>query len=364
MNMSKLFCKIKLLLIFILLIFTSVLRAEIINEINIEGNQRISSETIKMFSGVSIKSDLSENDLNKILKQLYQTNFFDFVSVKIENKILIIKVKENPIIQNINYEGIKSSEMLDDLIKDIFLKTRSSFNQVLLEKDEENIKNFLKKKGYYFSEIEILIDELEDNKINLTYNISLGEKAKIRKITFIGNKIFKDKKLKSVILSEEHKPWKFLSGKKYLNESLIEYDERLLKNYYLNKGYYNVVVNSSFAKMTDRESFELIFNIEANSKLFFGNLNIDLPSDFSKPNYDKVEKFFKKLENEPYSINRIEDIVEKIETITINEQYESIKANIKETIIDDKINIDFKIEETEKFFIERINIFGNNITLE
>ena len=364
MNMSKLFFKIKLLLIFILFIFTSVLRAEVINEINIEGNKRISSETIKMFSGVSIKSDLSENDLNKILKQLYQTNFFDFVSVKIENKILIIKVKENPIIQNINYEGIKSSEMLDDLKKDIFLKTRSSFNQVLLEKDMKNIKSFLKNKGYYFSEIEILIDELEDNKINLTYNISLGEKAKIRKITFIGNKIFKDKKLKSVILSEEHKPWKFLSGKKYLNESLIEYDERLLKNYYLNKGYYNVVVNSSFAKMTDRESFELIFNIEANSKLFFGNLNIDLPSDFSKNNYEEVEKFFKKLENEPYSINRIEDIVEKIETITINEQYESIKANIKETIIDDKINIDFKIEETEKFFIERINIFGNNITLE
>ena len=364
MNMSKLFFKIKLLLIFILLIFTSVLRAEVINEINIEGNKRISSETIKMFSGVSIKSDLSENDLNKILKQLYQTNFFDFVSVKIENKILIIKVKENPIIQNINYEGIKSSEMLDDLKKDIFLKTRSSFNQVLLEKDMKNIKSFLKNKGYYFSEIEILIDELEDNKINLTYNISLGEKAKIRKITFIGNKIFKDKKLKSVILSEEHKPWKFLSGKKYLNESLIEYDERLLKNYYLNKGYYNVVVNSSFAKMTDRESFELIFNIESNSKLFFGNLNIDLPSDFSISNYEEVEKFFKKLENEPYSINRIEDIVEKIETITINEQYESIKANIKETIIDDKINIDFKIEETEKFFIERINIFGNNITLE
>ena len=364
MNMSKLFFKIKLLLIFILFIFTSVLRAEVINEINIEGNKRISSETIKMFSGVSIKSDLSENDLNKILKQLYQTNFFDFVSVKIENKILIIKVKENPIIQNINYEGIKSSEMLDDLKKDIFLKTRSSFNQVLLEKDMKNIKSFLKNKGYYFSEIEILIDELEDNKINLTYNISLGEKAKIRKITFIGNKIFKDKKLKSVILSEEHKPWKFLSGKKYLNESLIEYDERLLKNYYLNKGYYNVVVNSSFAKMTDRESFELIFNIESNSKLFFGNLNIDLPSDFSISNYEEVEKFFKKLENEPYSINRIEDIVEKIETITINEQYESIKANIKETIIDDKINIDFKIEETEKFFIERINIFGNNITLE
>ena len=116
--------------------------------------------------------------------------------------------------------------------------------------------------------------------------------------------------------------------------------------------------------MTDEESFELVFNIDAKSKLFFGTLKIDLPSDFSKTNYEKVEKFFKKLESEPYSINRIEDIVEKIEIITINEQYESIKANINENIVADKINIDFKIEETEKFFVERINVLGNNVTLE
>ena len=145
---------------------------------------------------------------------------------------------------------------------------------------------------------------------------------------------------------------------------MISYDERLLKNFYLNKGYYNVVINSSFAKLTEDQNFELIFNIDAKSKLFFFNFKIEIPKDFSKSNYEDVEKFFQKLENEPYSINRIEDIVEKIETITINEQYESIKASINENIISNKININFKIEETEKFFIERINIFGNNVTRE
>ena len=155
-----------------------------------------------------------------------------------------------------------------------------------------------------------------------------------------------------MILSEEYKPWKFLSGKKYLNESIIKFDEKLLKNFYLNKGYYDVVVNSSFAKITNDQSFELIFNIEANPKIFFGELKLEIPNDFSNSNYEQVEKFFKKLENEPYSINRIEDIVEKIETITINEQYEAIKASINENIVSNKININFKIEETEKFFIE------------
>ena len=362
--MSKQSYKLILLIIFFTLVFSSLLRAEIIKKINVEGNQRISLETIKMFSGVSINDNLSQNDLNEILKKLYNTNFFNLVSVKIENNILSIKVEENPVIQNIFYEGIESSKILEDLKKNVILKSRSSYNQILIEKDLKNIKNSLKQLGYYFSEVEILLEELKDNKINLTYQIELGKKAKIRKISFIGDKIFKDKKLKAVILSEEHKPWKFLSGKKYLNEAIIKYDERLLKNFYLNKGYYNVIINSSFAKMTDDETFELVFNIDANSKIFFGDLKIDLPSDFSETNYQEVVKFFNKLENEPYSINRVEDIVEKIEMITINEQYESIKANVKESIVSNKININFEIEETEKVFIERINIFGNNVTLE
>ena len=318
--MFKTSYKIILFLFFFILILSSGSRAEVIDKIDIDGNQRISKETIKMFTGVSIKDDVSDRDLNKILKKLYNTNFFDLVTFKIINNVLIIEVKENPIIQNIKYDGIKSSEILQNLKKNVLLKSRSSFNEVLLDKDKKIIKKFLKDLGYYFSEVLISLEELEDNKINLTYNISLGEKAKIKKISFVGDKIFKDIKLKGVILSEEHKPWKFLSGKKYLNESMINYDERLLKNFYLNKGYYNVNVNSSYAKMTENQEFELIFNIDSNPKLFFGDLKIDLPSDFSETNYSEVQKFLKQLENEPYSINRIEDIVEKIETITINEQ--------------------------------------------
>ena len=149
---------------------------------------------------------------------------------------------------------------------------------------------------------------------------------------------------------------------------MINYDERLLKNFYLNKGYYNVLINSSFAKMKDDREFELIFNIDANPKLFFGELKIDLPNDFTKSNYEQVEKFLKKLKNEPYSINRIENILEKIEVITVNEQYESIKATVNENIVSNKININFKIEETERFFIERINILEimsqENLSLE
>ena len=159
-------CRIFLSLLIFFFVVTSPIKAEIINKISIDGNERISSETIQMFSGVSLNDDLFDNDLNEILKKLYNTNFFENVSVKVKNNTLLIEVKENPIIQNIYYEGIKSTKILDDLKKNIVLKSRSSFNEVLLEQDRQNIKSFLKEIGYYFSNIEISITELEDKKCN------------------------------------------------------------------------------------------------------------------------------------------------------------------------------------------------------
>ena len=356
--------KLIIISIFLFILSMSNLKAETINKIIVEGNNRVSPDTVIMFSGVSLNDDLSEENLNQVLKRLYGSNFFELASVKVENNILVIKVKEYPIIQNVIYEGIKSSEMLEKIKEEVNLKSRSSFNEILLIKDKESISSKLKDLGYYFADIDTSVEELRDNKVNLIFNISINKKAKIKKISFIGNKIYKDKKLKSIILSEEYKFWKFLSGKKFLNEAMIDYDKRLLKNFYLNKGYFNVEVNSSFAKMINDQEFELIFNIQANPKLYFGKLKLNLPTDFSESNYDSLNKFFDKLENEPYSLYNVENIIEKIETITVYEQYESIKATVEENIVDNKIDISFNIEETEKMFIERINIFGNNVTKE
>ena len=230
--MSNFIHKFKLILIPLCVFILSInnLKAETINKIIVEGNDRVSPETVIMFSGVSVNDDLTENNLNQILKQLYGSNFFELVSVKIENSILRIKVKEYPIIQNVIYEGIKSDEMLEEVKEKVNLKSRSSFNEILLIKDKESIAGTLKNLGYYFAEIDTSVEKLSDNKVNLVFNISIGNKAKIKKISFIGNKIYKDKKLKSIILSEEYKSWKFLSGKKFLNEAMIEYDKRLLKN--------------------------------------------------------------------------------------------------------------------------------------
>ena len=222
---------VKIILIYFLLI--SVTFSEIIKKIEVSGNQRIPVETIEMFSSVSVNDDLSLDDLNIILKELYETNFFENVNLEFSNSVLKISVIENPIIENINFEGIKVKKIEKAIRKNLILKSRSSYNEFSLAKDKNNILSTLKTLGFYFPEIEILLEELEDNKVDLTYKIDVGRKTKIKKISFLGNKIFKDRKLRSVIVSEEFKFWKFITGRKYLNQDTIKLDERLLKNFYL-----------------------------------------------------------------------------------------------------------------------------------
>jgi outer membrane protein insertion porin family len=349
---------------FLFLLIYSSLSAEIISKIEVNGNQRVSSETIKMFANVSIGNDFDTNDFNTTLKNLYNTNFFNSIELKIENNILQIYVDEFPIIQNITIEGVEKKKIKDELLKNISFKSRTSFNKTLLEKDKSTIAKILKQFGYYFSNTQILIKELEDNKLDLVYKIETGEKSKIKKITFLGNKIFKDNKLKNIIVSEEYKFWKFLSGKKYLNESIILYDINLLKNFYLNKGYYNVKVNSSFAKIIEKNEFELIYNIDPGDKILFNQFKLNFPDDFNLSNYTKLNKYFEDLHLEPYSLNAVEKIIDEIQIITTNEQYESVNAKIKENIFENKIDITFNIVETEKSYIKKINILGNNVTDE
>ena len=346
-------------------IFLNNCIAEIIKDIKISGNERITSETIKIFTTVNINDDINENKVNYILKELYGTGFFKNVNVVFENNILKIDVVENPIIQEIKYEGIKAQKIRNAILKDLKLKSRSSFNEIFLNQDKNSITSSLRSLGYYFSKIDIIINDLDENKIEITYNIDMGEKAKIKKISFIGNKIYKDKKLKRTIISEEYKFWKFISGKKFLNENLLIMDNRLLKNFYLNKGYYDVKINSSFAKLINDEEFELIFNIEAGEKFYFGKLDVELPVDYNKENFTKLFSSLKKLEGESYSINALEKILEKIEVNALIEQYEAINVEVTEKLIGNKLNMTFLIQEPEKkFFVERFNILGNNITQE
>jgi outer membrane protein insertion porin family len=349
--------------IFGILLFSNVY-AEVISKIEINGNSRITDEYILIFSEISTDEEINSDDLNISLKKLYQTGYFEDVKFNLKNSVLNITVIENPIIQTLIIDGIKAKKIKDPLIQIINLKSRSSFSENLIKKDEILILNFLEDLGYYNAKITFYLEKLENNLVNLTYKINTGEKARISKISFIGDTNFKNSKLKSIILSEEYKFWKFISGKKFLNKKLIDFDKRLLTNFYLNKGFYNIDVNSSFANYLGDNNFELIYNISPGNKSYFNEFILNLPSDYDRNNFLILESLFKTLKGKPYSIAAIDKILKTIDKLTLNKQYEFLNASVDESILDNLINVSFNITETEKFYVEKINILGNNITRE
>ncbi len=346
-------------------LFFSSAFSDVVKKINVEGNIRVSKSTIISFSDVKKNTNIELNNFNKILKNIYETNFFEDVSLSLDNGVLTIKVKEHPIIQSITFDGIKAKKFKKQLYENIILKEKNPYNKTMLETDLNNIKDTFKRSGYYFVEVNLQEKSNDNNTIDLIYNIDMGEKALIKKINFIGDKKYKDRKLHSVITSEEARFWKFISKGKYLDEQRINLDKRLLKNFYLNKGFYQVTIENAFSQLIDEKYFSLTYNINAGKKFKFNEFNLVVAEDFENKKFSKILKTFKKLKNKNYSLRKIEKLLDTIDEIALLENYEFIDATVKEEIIDDnKLNLTFTINESKKFYVERINILGNHITQE
>ena len=339
---------------------------DIINNIEITGNKRLSNETIVLFSKLEINKDYNEEDLNISLRNLNDTNFFKKISLKLENNTLLIDVIENPIIEDLKIIGVKNKGFTEKLYSFMILKSRKSFTETTFLKDLSVIQNILKKNGYYFSNVKTSkTTNEEQNSIRLIYDIDLGDKAEIKEISFIGDKKFKDRKLKNTIVSEEAMFYKFLSNKIYLDEKRIELDKRLLLSYYKNRGYYLAKINNSFIESQENKSFKLIFNINAGEKYTFNDLKLNLPVDFDEVHFVSIRKLLDKLIGKPYSLDNINKILNEVDKIALSKQYEFVRASLSESIVDNnKLDFIVSLSESEKSYVERINITGNHITLE
>ena len=348
----------------IILVFCISAKAEVIKDVKLENNIRISKESIIAFGNIKLGEDYTETEINQILVDLYNTNFFSDLKLRIENNVLIVNVSERKIIQTVILEGVKSKENTSKILKQLKLKDKSPFDEFTAEQDLIRIKNSLNRSGYYFAKVAVTIKENNNDTLDLIYSIDTGEKALIKNIKFIGDKNFKDRKLRSVIISEENKFWKFISNKKYLDIDRIELDKRLLKNFYLNKGFYNVEIESSSAVFNEN-SFELIYNINSGNKYFIQNVKLDVPIDYNVKDFKEVKKSINKLKDKKYSLNKINKVIKEIDKISVARLYDFIDATIEiNEIGENKLDLTFSIIESDKFFVNKIDIFGNNVTEE
>ena len=354
----------KILILLTLFLFSNV-KADVINKLIIEGNKRVSKETIKVYGEIEIDKDISEAELNQITNNLYSTNFFNNVSVKISSDTLIIKVSEYPVINQLIIIGEKRKSLEEQIKKIISLKEKKSYIKSYLSKDIANIKKLYSSLGYNFVKIDAKSKIIDNYNLDLIIEIEKGIQTKISSINFIGNDTIRSRRLKDVIASEENKFWKVISKNTNFSKNLINLDTRLLENYYKSIGFYDVTVNSSTVEIDDKEGYaKIIYSIDEGTRYTINKISTNIDKVFDKKIFFPLNKIFKEYAGDYYSPFKIKKLLEEVDRIIEFNNLQFVEHNVQEVIENDSINIIFNIFEGEKNLVERINITGNNITNE
>ena len=354
----------KILVGFILffLAFSVKSYSEVVNKVEVKGNQRITLETIIIFGDIKTGENYDESDISLLIKKLYETNFFSNISAELINNQLIINVEENPIINSIVFKGEKANKYTEGINRIITLKEKTSFLRNIVKSDINKIREFYRYLGFYFVKIDLEIEKLNKNRVNMTYSINKGERAKIAKIYFLGDKKMRNRKLRDIITSQENTFWKIFSKNVYLSKERVELDKRLLKRYYKNKGYYEVDISSSNVEYSKGEGFVLTFSVNAGKRYRFKKISVNVAKALDKSAFISLQTEFNKTIGKYYSEKRLTAILEKIDKLSQQKELQFINHRLDETLEVDGVAVIIDIFEGRKFTVERINIKGNNVT--
>ena len=355
--MSKYF-----ILIFLFLSFN--LSAEIVKKIDVQGNERISKETIKVYGNITLNNNYSTFDLNNILKDLYNTEFFENVKISLSNGTLNIAVKEYPTINFISIEGEKSSTTKEKILEILQLKEQSSFIKNKLTEDIATLKKIYASMGFNFLNVETKIEKFDNNRINLLYFLEKDKKTNISKISFTGDKKIKDKRLRDLIVSEEKKFWKFLSKNTFLSYRNIELDKRLLINYYKSLGYYDVQVLSNNAEVSKDNLTTLTYTINAGNRYIVTKISTNVSDVLDKKLFIPLEDEYKKIVGNYYSPFSVKNLLDGLDELIANNDLQFIEHSVNEILDKETLEIQINIFEGKKLSVEKINILGNTVTNE
>ena len=350
------------LLFFLLYIFA--VKAEVVENIVIEGNKRISDETIKIYGEVELNKNFTESDLNKVLGNLNSTNFFKNIEINFNNKILKIVVEEYPFVNQLIILGEPKKGYVEEIKKLIQIKSKRPFIKANLSKDIDIIKKLYSSLGYNFAKVDAKIKEIDTDNLDLLIEIERGEQTKISSIKFIGNKNIRSRRLRDVIASTEDKFWKVISNNSNLSENLINLDRRLLTNYYKSLGYYDVKISSNIAEINKAGNADLVYSIEEGTRYTINKISTNIDEVFDKNLFFPLNKEFKKYIGDYYSPFKIKKLLEELDRLIEYNNLQFVEHNVKEDIKNNSINITLNIFEGPRNLVERINITGNNVTNE
>ena len=334
------------------------------SSIDVVGNLRIESSTIRSYAGISTAQSLSASDLNAAYQSIASSGLFEEVEIVPNGARLVIKVKEFPTINRVAFEGNSrlKDEVLAGLVKS---QTRRVFNPTEVEQDRAVIAEAYANSGRLAAKVNPKFIRLSDNRVDLIFEIFEGGLVEIERISFVGNRAYSDRKLRSVLETKQAGLLRTFIQRDTFVEDRIEFDKQVLSDFYKSRGYADFRINSVNAEISqERDAYFITFNIREGQKFSVGQ--IDVTTDLSGIDTKAFARAGKVRTGQTYSPLAIENDITRMERFANQEGLEFLRITPRISRNDASLSLDvnYVIERGPRIFVERIDIEGNTATLD
>ena len=345
-------------------IVTPAAAQAIIAVISVEGNQRIEADTVRSYMVISKGEPFDPIKIDDSLKALFRTGLFADVQIFRRGNNLVVEIDENPIINRINFEGNSEVED-DDLLKEVQLRPRTVFTRARVQADVQRIISIYRRSGLFTAHVEPKVIRLPQNRVDLVFEIDEGNKTRIERINFVGNRAFTDSELRGVVATAESAWWKILGASDNYDPDRLAFDGELLRRHYLKNGYADFRVITATAELArDGETFFISFTVEEGPEYAFGEIRIDVGQTSLNP--DELMDEITVFEGETYDANEVDGSIEQLtlQAGRLGFAFAQVRPNAERDEENLRINLTFVINEGPRVYIERIEVVGNVRTLD
>ncbi len=337
---------------------------DIIRDIRVEGNQRVEAETIESYLKVRRGDPFDPRRLDESLRSLFATGLFDDVSIEREGDVLVVRVVENPIINRVAFEGNKRISD-EELEAEVRLRPRTVYSRAAVQSAVERILELYRRNGRYAATVEPKIIELDQNRVDLVFEIKEGPLTKVCGITFIGNTKYSDSTLRGVIRTVESAWYRFFTSDDTYDPDRVEFDKELLRRFYQARGYAEFKVLSAVAELTpDGRCFYITFTVEEGPRYRFGKIAVD--SRLRDLDPEQLRSFVTTEKGEIYNADEIENTVQALTDEVGKLGYAFARIEPVQHIDRENrtVDITYRIDQGPRVYVERIDIKGNVRTLD
>lgn len=341
-----------------------IANAATVSRIDVSGNQRMDAESIRILADVKVGENVTTERANQIAKRLQESGYFSKISVRMSGNVLKIDIAEAPTVNMVTIEG-NDEISTDDLRQELRLKERAAYDESVIGADVQRMLTIYQRKGFFGTKIEPKRIDLDNNRVNVVYEITEGHPTYISNINFEGNKKFSDRTLRGEILSREHAWWRFMTQFDVFDEDRILYDQQMIRQFYMRNGYVDIQITDANGVFTpDRQYYSVTFTIDEGEKYNFGKITIDNP--FHDISDDELYDVVKMSAGDVYNIDQVEETISALRGAVGDRGYAFINVDTVPTKNDDErtIDINFKIQPTTRIYLNNINILGNVRTFD